>query len=143
MFSIVRFKYSDKLLFEKALNIRTTVFVNELNIDPELEYDEFDAVANHYLLFENDIPLAAARFRETSKGIKLERFAVPEEHRNKGLGTMLLKEVLKDVIPLSKLIYLHSQHTAVNLYLKNGFVIKGEPFEEAGIVHYYMEYLLV
>ena len=140
MIFILRFDYSDKSNFDKAIQIRTMVFVEELNIDPTHENDEFDESAHHYLLMENDTPLATARWRETAKGIKLERFAVPATHRGKGLGTLLLKEVLADVIPLNKLIYLHSQHTAVNLYLRNGFKIIGEPFEEAGIRHYYMEY---
>ena len=140
MYSTTRFTYSDKALFEKAIAIRPEVFVEELHIDAALENDEFDAIAHHYLLTENDIPMATARWRETSKGIKLERFAVPAKYRNKGFGSLLLKEVLKDVIPLSKPIYLHSQHTAVNLYLKNGFVAKGDAFEEAGIKHYHMEY---
>jgi predicted GNAT family N-acyltransferase len=140
MISILRFDHSDKINFGKAINIRTIVFVEELNIDPKLENDEFDETAHHYLLTENDMPVATARWRETQHGIKLERFAVPGERRGKGLGTLLLKEVLIDVIPLNKPIYLHSQHTAVNLYLKNGFEIMGKPFEEAGIIHYYMEY---
>ena len=139
MFTTLRFDYSDKILFEKAINIRTTVFVKELYIDPELENDEFDESAHHYLVIENDKPVATARWRETEQGIKLERFAVPAEHRGKGIGTLLLKEVLADVMPLQKMIYLHSQHTAVNLYQRNGFKIIGEPFEEAGIKHFYME----
>ena len=140
MLSVLHFDHKNRQLFAKAIFIRTTVFVAELKIDPELECDEFDEIAHHYLVLEDNNPVATARWRETSKGIKLERFAVPAEQRNKGLGAFLLKEVLKDVVPLSKKIYLHSQHTAVNLYLKNGFKIIGEPFEEAGIKHFYMEY---
>jgi predicted GNAT family N-acyltransferase len=140
MLHILRFTYENKDLFEKAMKIRTSVFVEELNIDPTLECDEFDGIAHHYLLLEDETPMATARWRETAKGIKLERFAVPAKYRNKGLGSFLVKEVLNDVIPLSKKIYLHSQHTAVNLYLKNGFKVIGEPFEEAGIRHFYMEY---
>ncbi len=140
MFTILRFDYSDKALFEKAINIRTTVFVKELYIDPELENDEFDETSHHYLVIENDQPVATSRWRETEHGIKLERFAVPADHRGKGVGTLLLKEVLSDVMPLQKRIYLHSQHTAVNLYVRNGFDIIGEPFEEAGIKHFYMEF---
>ena len=140
MYNILRFDKSDKELFEKAIKIRTSVFVEELYIDPKLECDEFDNIAHHYLILENETPMATARWRETSNGIKLERFAALKKSRGKGIGTILLKEVIKDVIPLSKLIYLHSQHTAVNLYLKNGFEIIGEAFEEAGIKHFYMEY---
>jgi len=141
MLSILRFDYSDKKLFEKSLIIRTMVFVKEMGIAPNLEYDGFDIDAHHYLLIENSEAVATARCRETSKGIKLERFAVLKEKRRKGLGDLLLKEVLIDVKDLSKTIYLHSQHTAVNMYLKNSFEIIGEPFEEAGIKHFYMEYI--
>jgi len=140
MLSVLRFDYYDQKLFDKAIFIRTTVFVKELNIDPLLECDTFDKSAHHYLIMENDLPLAAARWRETKNGVKLERFAVLKEHRGKGLGEYLLKEVLKDVKPLSRLIYLHSQQKAVKLYLKNGFEIIGDSFSEAGIEHFYMEY---
>lgn len=140
MFSILRFSFTEKDLPEMALQIRTKVFVDELGIDPSLEYDEYDSVAHHYLVLENNQPVATARWRETNKGIKAERFAVPKEHRGKGIGTLLLNEVVKDILPFAKTIYLHSQHTAVNLYLKNGFMIIGKPFNEAGIPHYYMEY---
>jgi predicted GNAT family N-acyltransferase len=141
MNTIMKFRKSEKDLFAKAFAIRTEVFVKGLNIDPLLEADEYDETAQHYLLSDDGIPVGTARWRETEKGIKLERFAVPASSRNKGIGSVLLKEVLADVIPLNKKIYLHSQHTAVNLYLKNGFVIEGPPFEEAGIVHYYMVYV--
>ena len=140
MNTLHKFKKSDKDLFKKAFAIRTEVFVNGLNIDPLLEADEFDEISQHYLLLEDGIPTGTARWRETENGIKLERFAVPVSSRNKGIGTVLLKEVLADVIPLNQKIYLHAQHTAVNLYLKNGFETEGEPFEEAGIKHYYMVY---
>lgn len=140
MLNIQRFDYSNEPLFKKAFAIRTNVFVEELNIDPLLEADEFDKIAHHYLLLENQIPVGVARWRETENGIKLERFAVPKSHRGKGFGEFLLKEVLKDVVTIQKKIYLHSQHTAVNLYLRNGFEISGEPFFEAGIKHFYMEY---
>lgn len=140
MLNVLKFSKTDWLLFEKAMALRTEVFVEGLGIDPLLEADEFDEIATHYLAFDNHHPVATARWRETEKGIKLERFAVPESFRNKGTGTFLLKSVLADVLPLKKPIYLHAQHTAVNLYRKNGFKIAGNPFEEAGIIHFYMEF---
>ena len=110
------------------------------NVDPEIEYDEFEDIANHYLVFENDTPVATARWRETSKGIKLERFALLEEYRKKGIGTKLLKTVMQDILPFNKTIYLHSQFSAVNLYKRAGFVVSGEKFMEAGIEHFFMSY---
>jgi predicted GNAT family N-acyltransferase len=85
-------------------------------------------------------PVATARRRKTEKGIKLERFSVLKDYRNKGIGTELLKFVLKDVIPLSKYIYIHSQINALNFYLRNGFKVIGKMFIEADIEHYFMRY---
>jgi len=122
---------------EKALAIRHEVFVKGQNVDPALEYEHEDD-AHHYLLLLDEKPAATARWRETESGIKLERFATLEEYRNKGFGAALLKEILKDIIPLKKKIYLHSQLTAVKFYEKYGFVKEGEIFFEANIGHYKM-----
>jgi predicted GNAT family N-acyltransferase len=50
--------------------------------------------------------------------------------------------VLKDILPLSKKIYLHAQSSAVNFYKQNGFSVIGDKFYEAGIEHYRMEFIL-
>ena len=39
-----------------------------------------------------------------------------------------------------KKIYLHSQLKAVPFYERNGFVKTGEPFKEAGMEHYHMDF---
>jgi predicted GNAT family N-acyltransferase len=140
MIEIKKFVYTDQELFKIAIKIRKEVFVIGQNIDPTLECDENEETAIHYLLTENGIPVGAARRRETAKGIKLERFAILPDYRNKGLGNILLDKVLQDVKPLNKLIYLHSQINAASLYLRNGFIAIGEHFYEAGIEHIYMEY---
>ncbi len=139
MIKIKRFIFSDKNLLHLSNFIRTKVFVEEQHVDPGLEY-EHEEEGNFYLLYYHNIPIATARWRETSKGIKLERFAMLKEYRNKGLGGKLLKTVMDDVKPLNKNIYLHSQINAVTYYERAGFVKKGEMFIEADIKHYLMEY---
>jgi len=84
--------------------------------------------------------VATARWRETENGIKLERFATLYEFRNKGIGAKILSEVMKDVLPLDRPIYLHSQSDAVNFYKRSGFMISGDTFYEAGIRHFLMVY---
>lgn len=118
--------------------IRTRVFVEEQKVDRELEYDH-EEESYFYLLYFDGNPVATARWRETEKGIKLERFAMLKEYRNKGLGTELLKAVLEDVGKLGKRVYLHSQLKAVSYYEREGFEKVGERFTEAGIEHYQME----
>ena len=83
--------------------------------------------------------MATARWRETSVGIKLERFATLKSHRNNGLGAVMLEDILDDIIPLGKEIYLHSQLKAIPFYERQGFTIEGEMFVEAEIEHYTMK----
>jgi predicted GNAT family N-acyltransferase len=102
-----RFGPENPLLAVIANDIRHSVFVEEQGVPPDIEYDEYESTCEHYLMYLDGAPIATARWRFTGHGIKLERFALRIEYRNKGLGTFLLKEVLKDVIPLGRPIYLH------------------------------------
>jgi len=135
-----RFEGKEGHDFVVALEIRTIVFVIGQNVPVELEQDEFDASAHHYLLFLEEKAVATARWRETEKGIKLERFAVLDGYRSKGLGEAILMAVLNDVLPLKRLIYLHAQEAAVDFYLRHGFSIVSDRFLEAGIGHYLMTF---
>ncbi len=143
MIEIVSFKAVDRAdLAGFSKQIRQSVFVEEQNVDPALEYDEHEYSATHYLLSSDGKPLGTARWRETDNGIKLERFATLFSHRNAGLGAILLEHILADILPLGKKIYLHSQLKAIPFYERHGFVKFGEQFSEAGIEHFQMEYCL-
>lgn len=137
MIEVKKFNFSDTDLTTKAFAIRHKVFIEEQNVDSDLER-EHDQEAHHYLLILGGKALATARWRETEKGIKLERFAVLPEFRNRGFGMIILREVMNDVVPLGKTIYLHSQLRAVPFYERNGFV-NGTSFYEADIEHYFMK----
>ncbi len=139
MFLVKKFIFSDGALLAQASDIRRKVFVEEQGVDATLEYDH-EEEAHHYLLFLGEKPVATARWRETEKGIKLERFAVLSSFRNRGIGEIILREVLKDVTATGKLIYLHSQIRAVPFYERNGFIKEGPIFTEAGIDHFLMKY---
>lgn len=142
MIRIISFRISDRPdLATMSKQIRQSVFVEEQDVEPALEYDEYEEASTHYLLTYNGIPAATARWRETGKGIKLERFATLLSHRNRGLGAHLLRKVLDDVIPLGKRIYLNAQLKAIPFYQRERFVKIGDQFTEAGIEHYEMERL--
>jgi predicted GNAT family N-acyltransferase len=139
---IISFDIQDKSHADMAFAIRQKVFVEEQKVDADEEYDEYESIATHYLVFVDDQPAATSRWRHTDKGIKLERFSVLSEFRNKGIGAALVKQVLSDVVPFEKLIYLHAQVAAMNVYARNGFEPIGELFYEANIPHYKMIYSL-
>lgn len=127
---------------ETAFAIRRKVFVEEQQVDAREEYDEFEDVSTHFLAYLDDAPCGTARWRRTSNGIKLERFAVLADFRGHGVGKALVRAVLDDVFnqqpePIER-IYLHAQLTAMPLYASFGFVAVGPMFVEAGIQHYKM-----
>lgn len=130
---------NDELL-KIAYHIRNVVFVQEQNVDKNIEYDGLDFDATHYLVYVNEKPAATARWRETESGIKLERYAVLKNYRGKGLGGLLLRFMLEEVIPSGKEIYLHAQSAASKFYSCHGFKTEGKKFYEADIEHFKMVY---
>ena len=124
--------------------IRDKVFIEEQAVSPEEEFDEFENSARHFLAFHDGIPSGTARWRQTEKGVKLERFAVLHDMRGKGVGRLLVGQVLKDVfreLPEPGLIYLHAQVQAIPFYQACGFEAFGEEFSEAGIRHRKMRFI--
>lgn len=128
-------------LKEKAFEIRREVFVDEQKVDRSDEFDEFEDAAHHFVVLDGDLSVGAARWRVTDKGIKLERFAIKQSYRGKGLGFQLLCEVIRDIQNANQkeiILYLHAQLPAVGLYEKAGFEKSGDQFLECDILHYFM-----
>lgn len=130
-------KIRNKEELEKAFAIRKTVFVEEQNCPPELEW-EHEEEAVHFLAELSGVPCGACRWRKTDAGYKLERFAVLKEFRGKRIGQALVAAALADLPENAHYIYLHAQLDAVRLYSRFGFITEGEQFEEAGIQHFKM-----
>ena len=135
MIEIKKFTFEDEFISKQAFEVRRNVFVEEQKVSREEEFDEFEKNSTHYIAFYNNQPVGTARWRTTIHGIKLERFAVLQVHRDKGIGTKVLAKVLNDVKNKPEIIYLHAQLTAVNFYKRAGFVEVGEHFWEANIEH--------
>ncbi|TPE44519.1 GNAT family N-acetyltransferase [Pontibacter mangrovi] len=140
MIKVKRATSKEELL--AAFDIREKVFVQEQQVPRDAEYDAHDATAKHYLAIYGGVPCGAARWRKTDAGVKLERFAVLPEFRNKSIGGKVLKLVLEDVQAAQpgQKIYLHAQLPAVNFYKRHGFAEEGDMFTECDIRHYKMVY---
>lgn len=118
----------------EAHNIRKEVFVIEQNCPEDIEW-EFEEESHHYVALINNKIVGTARWRETEKGYKLERFAVSKDFRNQQVGTALLKRIIADVPQNEKPVYLHAQLAAKNFYLRHGLKPKEDHFWEGGIEH--------
>ena len=122
-----------------CLFIRRQVFIIGQNIPESIEMDDHKIDAIYYLETLAGKPVGTARYRKSSDGIKLERFAVLESARKLGVGSALVDFVLKDLKDEKK-IYLNAQESVITFYKKLGFNSVGNIFYEAEIPHQKMVY---
>ena len=122
-----------------ALNIRREVFIKGLNIPEDLEIDSNEESSKYILAKVDGKSVGTARWRKTDEGMKLERFAVLNDYRSIGIGTMMTKFILNQ-LKNSKLIYLNAQQSAISFYEKMGFKPIGPRFKEVNIEHQKMIY---
>ncbi len=113
--------------------IRNQVFIKEQNVPEDMEWDEFDSNASHFLALENNQAIACARLKTDGQ---IGRMAVLPEYRNKGTGKKLLQFVLQEATAQNLgMVYLHAQLSALDFYEKQGFTARGDVFYEANIPH--------
>lgn len=124
---------------QKAFEIRKVVFVDEQKVPLEEELDEFEKEAVHHIAYYNETPCGACRWRYTSEGVKLERFAVLKEFRGKKIGSALVSATLNSIKNhpeyKGQQLYLNSQIDATFLYERFDFKQVGEMFLECDIKH--------
>ena len=131
-------KFADnRLELETCLSIREKVFVVEQNIPVDIEMDDDNVDSVSICAIMNKKYVGTARYRVTSFGFKLERFAVLKEFRNQGIGKALV-QFMFDNLNESRIIYLHAQEAVVDFYLSLGFKKINDRFFEAGIPHWKM-----
>ena len=120
-----------------ALAVRHEVFVEEQGVDEDLEYDEHDADAVHFVAYDGDAAVGAARLREyEAETGKVERVAVLKSRREEGIGRALMTAVEDEAAALGlETVLLHSQTHAADFYETLGYDRSSDVFEEAGIPH--------
>ncbi len=119
-----------------AFSIRLRVFVREQGVPREIELDEDDKKANHFLADIHGKAVGTARLVVQRGQAKIGRMAVLKSYRGRGVG----KELLTRAVGLArkngaKVIFLHAQVPVIGFYKKMGFHCVGQVFVEAGIPH--------
>ena len=128
-----------------AARLRQAVFVAELGIPVELEADAHDAGATHAVLRNHlGMPVATGRLLQEAPGVgRIGRLAVDGRLRGAGWGRMVLDALLDAARARGdQRLVLDSEASAQGFYQRAGFVVRGEPFVEAGIHHVSMECVL-
>ena len=119
-------------------NIRIRVFVIEQQIPWQWEFDDYDKIARHILVKDQDKIIGTGRLFPYlgNDDYKLGRIAVLKEYRGNGIGTKILKHL--ELIAKDKKvnqITLEAQSDKLNFYLKENYIIEGDKYLMDGIYH--------
>ncbi|MDC4205575.1 MAG: GNAT family N-acetyltransferase [Candidatus Manganitrophus sp.] len=132
--------------FFRLIRLREEVFVIEQGVPLEIELDDEDDRAIHFVAISGREVIGTARLvvkgrsgqgkSGQRKSGKIGRMAVRKDWRGKGVGTALI-DFIKKSSKRKRLIglYLHAQESALSFYQHLGFNPEGDRFYEAGIPH--------
>ena len=125
---------------EDAFTVRKIVFVEEQQVPIDEEIDQYEETADHFVLYDNETPIGAGRFRSSENKGKFERICVLSSYRGTGSGALLMNEIEKFAIKKGfKTLKLNAQVHALSFYEKLGYHITSDEFLDAGIPHKSME----
>lgn len=123
--------------------LRAEVFVKEQGIDPVLACDACDEAAVQAVV-RNRMGLAVAtgRLLQHEPGVgRIGRMAVHRMVRGSGLGRELLQALMRAATQRGdRELLVHAQRSAEGFFQRQGFLVCGEPFEEAGTEHIEMRH---
>ncbi|NJO89326.1 MAG: GNAT family N-acetyltransferase [Chloroflexia bacterium] len=114
-----------KLYYQKALDIRSAVFVQELGYDRFLEFDGKDDTSMHYILFVDKQAVGCARWMEDKAEITIDRFCIVKSFRKWGLGIVMLKFMLSELRPSKKQINILASDDTFIFFTVAGFKDSG------------------
>ncbi len=132
-----RVRIADPEELHLCLTIRHEVFVEGQGVPLALEEDGHDEEALHFLVLEGNAPVGTARMRRTpANEAKVERVAIREPWRGRGLGDALMAEVEAEAGRRGhRELILGAQTQVIPFYEKRGWVAEGPVFLDAGIPH--------
>jgi Predicted acyltransferase len=128
--------YDDDLT--EAFEIRKQVFIDELRIPPQNEFDEEDYMAVHALVYNEqfDEPVATGRVAFDGEHYRIEHVAVLKNERKKGYGDFIVRILInKAIMAGAQEIYIDAFKITVPFYEKIGFQVVGEEFVKSGICY--------
>ncbi len=126
---------------KEAFEIREKVFIVEQKVPPDLEWDELDTIATHFLLYLDKTPIGTARVFKRDNNWYIGRMAILKEHRGKRYGKLIMQNIMAYLMTKKpKNIIIHAQTTVLDFYRKFGFNEIGDEFLDAGIKHKEMVY---
>ncbi len=129
--------------YEEAVKLREDILRKPLGLT--FSPEELEAETDHIQIagFQGDKVMSTAVLVPEGNDYKMQRVVVKQGLQDSGIGSRMIafcEECARGQGLRS--IYLHAIHTAVNFYLKNGYVAEGDYFEENNLVHLKMRKVL-
>lgn len=130
-----------------CISLRFAVFVDEQNVPPELEEDEYDtldAPCVHFLITSSDSPIGTFRCIDEGEGTyHLGRLCLLPSYRGRGYGRAALAAA-EDYCRAQggHRMVLGAQCQAIGFYESCGYRVISDIFDDAGIPHRQMERML-
>lgn len=124
------------LLCNAAFALRREVFVFEQNVPEELEHDEYDLTATHFVAVLAGEVVGTLRLILADEHAKIGRVAVHRHFRGRGIARALMLAAMEHAAGAGQpRLYLTAQTDKLGLYEKLGFTAFGEVFDDAGMPH--------
>jgi predicted GNAT family N-acyltransferase len=151
---------TDEAEREMAYLVRTDVFVTEQGVPADLELDELDDAADHFVAYDEDGSAGGARavgagrlvveepgFEGADPALgpvgHLGRLAVRPETRGTGLGVDLVRAIEARAAARGlRVVALSAQTHALGFYERLGYAAYGPEFDDAGLPHRWMSRIL-
>jgi GNAT superfamily N-acetyltransferase len=124
--------------YDQTLKLRQKYLREPLGLVFTPQELEQDRNARHLIAYDIDIArvIGCVLGIPEERSVKIRQMLVIPEHRNKGIGSLLLNKIEEVCHNLGvNHFYLHARRESLNFYLKNGYIKVGNPFSELGINH--------
>ena len=137
-----------------AFAVRHDVFVLEQGVPADLELDELDETADHFVAYAGGRAVGAGRLVVEAAGFEgsdphlgqvahLGRLAVRPEARGTGLGVRFVGVIEQRAVQRGlSLVALSAQTYALGFYQRLGYTAHGPVFDDAGLPHRWMTKVL-
>lgn len=123
-------------LCNAAFALRREVFVWEQKVPEEIEHDEYDLTATHFIAVLEGEVVGTLRVIAQPEHHKIGRVAVRQAFRGRGVAKALMLAAMQQVRAAGHdRFYLTAQTDKLGLYEKLGFVAYGAEFEDGGMPH--------
>lgn len=128
-------------LYDAERELRNEILLRPIGV-PDHAWEMHDEKSWHFVAIDNSEVIGCVvlvPLDDSGKTTQLIQMAVKDTYQGKGVGKKLVDALEQFALATGiELIECHAREVAVRFYVKLGYEIYGEPFEEVGLPHRYM-----